>query len=124
MAWRIPRVVGRIAWRGPQNAEDFRFLKPLTTRTPKITLPGPCYIHYRAGRANISRDVYPDLDTFWTDLVEAYIREMRSLADAGCSYLQIENIAGQARNAATIGATCCTPISASSMPWLRARRRR
>jgi 5-methyltetrahydropteroyltriglutamate--homocysteine methyltransferase len=64
MARRIPRVVGRIAWRGPQNAEDFRFLRSLTTRTPKITLPGPCYIHYRAGRANISRDVYPDLDTF------------------------------------------------------------
>src|SRR5207245_5190012 len=57
MARRIPTVVGRIAWKGPQNADDFRFLKSLTTRTPKITLPGPCYIHYRAGRANISRDV-------------------------------------------------------------------
>jgi 5-methyltetrahydropteroyltriglutamate--homocysteine methyltransferase len=90
MARRIPKVVGRIAWRGPQNAEDFRFLKSLTTRTPKITLPGPCYIHYRAGRANISRDVYPDLDTFWSDLVEAYIREMRSLAEVGCRYLQID----------------------------------
>jgi 5-methyltetrahydropteroyltriglutamate--homocysteine methyltransferase len=41
MARRIPRIVGRIAWRGPQNADDFRFLKSLTTRTPKITLPRP-----------------------------------------------------------------------------------
>jgi len=90
MARRIPAVVGRIAWKGPQNAEDFRFLKSLTKRTPKITLPGPCYIHYRAGRANIGRDVYPDLDTFWSDLVEAYAKEMRSLAHAGCSYLQID----------------------------------
>jgi methionine synthase II (cobalamin-independent) len=90
MARRIPTVVGRIAWKGPQNADDFRFLKSLTTRTPKITLPGPCYIHYRAGRAHISRDVYPDLDTFWSDLVEAYVQEMRSLADAGCRYLQID----------------------------------
>lgn len=90
MARRIPAVVGRIAWSGPHNAEDFRFLKSLTTRTPKITLPGPCYIHYRAGRANISRDAYPDLDAFWSDLVDAYSREMRSLADAGCSYLQID----------------------------------
>ena len=69
MARRIPKVVDRIAWKGPQNADDFRFLKSLTTRTPKITLPGPCYIHYRAGRANISRAVYPDLDAFWSDLV-------------------------------------------------------
>jgi 5-methyltetrahydropteroyltriglutamate--homocysteine methyltransferase len=90
MARRIPKVVDRIAWAGPQNADDFRFLKSLTARTPKITLPGPCYIHYRAGRANISREVYRDLDAFWSDLVEAYAREMRSLAEAGCSYLQID----------------------------------
>jgi methionine synthase II (cobalamin-independent) len=90
MARRIPSVVGRIAWMGPHDADDFRFLKSLTARTPKITLPGPCYIHYRAGRANISRDVYPDLDTFWSDLVDAYAREMHSLAEAGCRYLQID----------------------------------
>jgi 5-methyltetrahydropteroyltriglutamate--homocysteine methyltransferase len=90
MARRIPRVVDRVAWTGPQNADDFRFLKSATARTPKITLPGPCYIHYRAGRANISRDAYPDLDAFWSDLVDAYSREMHSLADAGCRYLQID----------------------------------
>src|SRR5215467_9320795 len=94
MARRIPKVVDRIQWKGPQNAADFRFLKSLTDRTanltPKITLPGPCYIHYRAGRANISREAYPDLDAFWSDLVAAYTQEMRSLADIGCSYLQID----------------------------------
>jgi 5-methyltetrahydropteroyltriglutamate--homocysteine methyltransferase len=94
MARRIPKVVDRIAWKGPQNAADFRFLKSLTDRTPnltpKITLPGPCYIHYRAGRANISREAYPDLDAFWSDLVAAYHEEMRSLADVGCTYLQID----------------------------------
>lgn len=90
MARRIPAVVGRIEWKGSQNADDFRFLKSMTGRTPKITLPGPCYIHYRAGRANISRDVYPDLDAFWSDLVTAYQKEMRALADAGCRYLQID----------------------------------
>jgi 5-methyltetrahydropteroyltriglutamate--homocysteine methyltransferase len=90
MARRIPTIVSRIAWKGPQNAADFRCLKSLTSRTPKITLPGPCYIHYRAGRANISREAYPDLDTFWSDLVEAYHQEIRSLAEAGCSYLQID----------------------------------
>ncbi len=90
MAQRIPKVVDRIAWQGPQNAGDFRYLKSLTARTGKITLPGPCYIHYRAGRANINRDVYPDLDTFWSDLVRAYHDEMHSLAEAGCGYLQID----------------------------------
>jgi len=90
MARRIPKVVDRIIWKGPQNAADFRFLKSVTTKTPKITLPGPCYIHYRAGREHVSREVYPDLDAFWADLVQAYIQEMRSLAEAGCTYLQID----------------------------------
>src|SRR5215510_12395366 len=90
MARRIPKVVDRITWKGPQNAADFRFLKALTDRTPKITLPGPCYIHSRAGRANISHEAYPALDAFWSDLVAAYHEEMRSLADVGCSYLQID----------------------------------
>jgi 5-methyltetrahydropteroyltriglutamate--homocysteine methyltransferase len=90
MARRIPKVVDRIAWNGPQNAGDFRYLKSVTTKTPKITLPGPCYIHYRAGREHISREVYPDLDVFWADLVQAYVEEMRSLSEAGCTYLQID----------------------------------
>jgi len=89
-ARRIPKVVGRIARQGSKNVDDFRYLKSLTGRTAKITLPGPCYIHYRAGRANISREAYPDLDQFWSDLVAAYHQEMRALADAGCTYLQID----------------------------------
>jgi 5-methyltetrahydropteroyltriglutamate--homocysteine methyltransferase len=89
-ARRIPKVVDRIVWKGPQNAGDFRFLKSVTRRTPKITLPGPCYIHYRAGRENISRAVYPNLDGFWSDLVAAYHQEMRSLVEVGCGYLQID----------------------------------
>jgi len=89
-AMRIPRVVGRVEWRGSRNAEDFRFLASVATKTPKITLPGPGYIHYRAGRANISADVYPDLDGFWADLVAAYHRELASLAEAGCTYVQID----------------------------------
>jgi 5-methyltetrahydropteroyltriglutamate--homocysteine methyltransferase len=83
-------VVDRVGWKGPHNASDFAYLKSVTTRTPKITLPGPCYIHYRAGRANISRAVYPDLENFWSDLVQAYAKEMQSLASAGCTYLQLD----------------------------------
>src|SRR5215470_8161028 len=38
MARRIPKVVDRIQWNGPQNASDFRFLKSLTDCTPNLTL--------------------------------------------------------------------------------------
>jgi 5-methyltetrahydropteroyltriglutamate--homocysteine methyltransferase len=90
MARRIPAVVSKIEWNGPQNAKDFAYLKSLTKKTGKFTLPGPGYIHYRAGREHISREVYPKLEDFWKDLVAAYHQEMKSLADAGCTYLQID----------------------------------
>jgi 5-methyltetrahydropteroyltriglutamate--homocysteine methyltransferase len=90
MARRIPRVVQRIGWAGPRNATDFAFLKSVTKRTGKVTLPGPAYIHYRAGRANIDKGAYPDLDAFWSDIVAAYHQELRSLAEAGCTYVQLD----------------------------------
>jgi 5-methyltetrahydropteroyltriglutamate--homocysteine methyltransferase len=89
-ARKIPAVEGRITWPGPQNATDFAYLKSVTARTAKITLPGPAYIHYRAGREHISRDVYPDLDDFWSDIIAAYRQELQSLAAEGCTYVQID----------------------------------
>jgi 5-methyltetrahydropteroyltriglutamate--homocysteine methyltransferase len=89
-ARRIPRVVSRIKWRANDNARDFAMLKSVAQATPKITLPGPAYIHYRAGRANIDRAAYPSLDEFWADLVAAYHQELRALYDAGCGYVQID----------------------------------
>lgn len=91
---RIPQVHDRIRWHNSRNAADFTELaaiaKPITQATPKITLPGPCYIHFRAGRKGISRDVYPDLAAFWSDLVDAYTVELQKLADAGCRYVQLD----------------------------------
>ena len=82
-AARVPRGVDRLSWQGSANVAPFRFLAGLTGRTKKVTLPGPCYIHYRAGRANISADIYPDLDDFWSDLTGCYERELAALAAAG-----------------------------------------
>ena len=90
MARRIPKVVERIVWKGGENARDFAFLKSVANATPKITLPGPAYIHYRTGREHISREVYPDLDAFWADLVAAYHAELAALAKAGCAYVQLD----------------------------------
>jgi len=57
---------------------------------PKITIPSPTIIHFRAGRRNISADIYPDLDMFWADIADAFHRELAALHDAGCRYVQID----------------------------------
>ena len=86
----VPRVEGRMKWTKPIHVEDYHFLKSLTSRTVKLTIPSPTIIHFRAGRANISRDAYPDLELFWEDIVDAYQRELSALAAAGCRYVQID----------------------------------
>lgn len=92
---RVPQVYDKIRWAGgADNVASFSFLAGATkTAKPKITLPGPCYIYARAGRENISQDVYPDLDLFWSDLVAAYGQEIKALYDAGCRYLQLDDTA-------------------------------
>lgn len=86
----IPRIESRMRWQGPIHVDDFNFIRALTSRTPKITIPSPTIIHFRAGRDNISRNAYPDLDLFWEDIVAAFHNELKVLADAGCRYVQID----------------------------------
>ncbi len=70
---------------------DFQFLKQTTSRTPKVTIPSPTMLHFRGGRGAISKDAYPDLEAFYDDVAAAYRAELKSLADAGCRYVQMDD---------------------------------
>jgi 5-methyltetrahydropteroyltriglutamate--homocysteine methyltransferase len=70
---------------------DFEYLKSLTRRTPKVTIPSPTMLHFRGGREAISRDAYPDLEAFYADVAAAYRAEINALAAAGCRYLQLDD---------------------------------
>jgi 5-methyltetrahydropteroyltriglutamate--homocysteine methyltransferase len=48
-------------------------------------------VHYRGGQAAIAKDVYPDMEAFWRDLVAAYREEVSRLGELGCSYLQFDD---------------------------------
>jgi 5-methyltetrahydropteroyltriglutamate--homocysteine methyltransferase len=70
----------------------FRFLQQIATgAVPKLTIPSPSMVHYRGGKAAIDPRVYPDLDSFWSDLVAAYREEVRRLGELGCRYLQLDD---------------------------------
>jgi 5-methyltetrahydropteroyltriglutamate--homocysteine methyltransferase len=73
--------------------EDFRFLAAhVKTAVPKQTIPSPSVLHFRGGRNSINRDVYPDLGLFFADLGEAYRNAVRAFAEAGCRYLQLDEV--------------------------------
>jgi 5-methyltetrahydropteroyltriglutamate--homocysteine methyltransferase len=86
-------IKSRIAWKGPIHAGDFAFLRAHTKALPKITIPGPCALHFRGGDAAILAHAYRDVDEFWDDIVAAYRSELRSLGEAGCRYVQIDETA-------------------------------
>ena len=70
---------------------DFEFLRSVTGRTPKVTIPSPTMVHFRGGRKAIDIDAYPDLDEFFSDLAGCYRAEIDSLYRAGCRYLQFDD---------------------------------
>lgn len=87
------RVVGKI--RAPARhpmVEHFRFLKDHTRATAKMTIPSPSVLHYRGGRQAVDKSVYPDMEEFYRDLGLAYRQVVRQFADAGCRYLQLDEV--------------------------------
>jgi len=85
-------VAGKVACSRPIMVEHFRYLKSVTKRTPKFTIPSPGTAHMRGGRNAISRSVYPDLEEFWADIGTAYRKAIGHLYDAGCRYLQLDDV--------------------------------
>ncbi|MEP7056777.1 MAG: 5-methyltetrahydropteroyltriglutamate--homocysteine S-methyltransferase [Caldimonas sp.] len=88
----IATVTGRVACSAPIMTDHFAFLAATTTKTAKMTIPSPSMLHLRGGRAAISKEIYPDLAEFWADVAAAYRIAIGHLADAGCRYLQLDDI--------------------------------
>src|SRR5688572_26141705 len=87
----VMRVTGKVRHGRDIQRADFEFLKANTKRTPKVTIPSPTMLHFRGGRAGISQKDYPDLEQFYADVAQAYGDELRSLAAAGCNYVQMDD---------------------------------
>ena len=86
------RVVGKLGFSGHPMIEHFKFVQAHTGRTPKITIPAPSAAYGRTGRQAVSETAYPKLDVFFDDLGQAYRKAVRAFADAGCRYLQLDEV--------------------------------
>jgi 5-methyltetrahydropteroyltriglutamate--homocysteine methyltransferase len=88
------RVVDKVRHVKDIQRADFEYLKSQVAAglTPKVTIPSPTMLHFRGGRAGISKEAYPELDpAFYDDVARAYGEELQSLADAGCTYVQMDD---------------------------------
>jgi 5-methyltetrahydropteroyltriglutamate--homocysteine methyltransferase len=86
-------INSRVQWTHPINAGDAAFLTANSGRMAKVTIPGPCALHFRGGNAAVLASAYRDIEQFWSDTIEAFTKELHALAEAGCHYVQIDETA-------------------------------
>jgi len=90
----VMHVIDKVRHEKDIQRADFEYLKTQVGagRTPKVTIPSPTMLHFRGGRAGISKEAYPELDpVFYDDVAKAYGDELRSLHEAGCRYVQMDD---------------------------------
>ena len=56
--------------------EDFAFLKQVTARMAKVTMPTPSHMHFGQFGEAMDRSIYPDPAQYWSDLVQIYREEI------------------------------------------------
>jgi 5-methyltetrahydropteroyltriglutamate--homocysteine methyltransferase len=87
------RVIGKLGgYRAHPMIDHFKFVAAHAKAMPKMTIPSPSSLHFRYGRDAVPVDIYPDMDDFYRDLGEAYRKAVRAFSDAGCRYLQLDEV--------------------------------
>jgi 5-methyltetrahydropteroyltriglutamate--homocysteine methyltransferase len=87
------RVIGKLGGYSPHPMiEHFKFVQAHTRQTAKMTIPSPSSLHFRYGRSAVPEQIYPDMAEFYRDLGQSYRKAVRAFADAGCRYLQLDEV--------------------------------
>ena len=90
----FPTITGKLDFPDDHPMlEHYKFLAGVTNVMPKISIPGPSCSHFRTAQADIHPKEYKaDPEALFTDLAKAYAKAVRAFYDAGCRYLQMDDI--------------------------------
>lgn len=87
------KVTGPIRYEHHPFVEDFKFVAANAGgAVPKQTIPSPSVLHFRGGRRAVDTHTYPEMEDFFADLGAAYNAAVRDFAEAGCRYLQLDEV--------------------------------
>lgn len=87
---RNPTCVGRLERREPLALDDFRFVKTLTDKPVKMTLPGPYLLSRSMWVSSYTKRAYRDPRALGDDVVRILREELLDLAGAGCEFVQFD----------------------------------
>lgn len=85
-----PTCVGEIALREPLATDDLAYLRTLTDRPVKVTLPGPYLLTRAMWVPEASRTAYPDKETLGARVSAILREEVERLAAAGADFIQLD----------------------------------
>ncbi|MDN2578845.1 5-methyltetrahydropteroyltriglutamate--homocysteine S-methyltransferase [Aquibium sp. ELW1220] len=90
----FPTITGKLDFPSDHPMiEHFRFVAANTKATPKISIPGPSCCHFRTAKADIRPKEYQDdPEALFADLAATYAKAVQAFYDAGCRYLQMDDI--------------------------------
>jgi 5-methyltetrahydropteroyltriglutamate--homocysteine methyltransferase len=93
-SFTAPHVTGKVKRRQPITLDEFTFLRDRAGNfVPKVTMPSPSTLHFYRGSRYADPGIYADAGVFFRDLAAVYRAEIAALADAGCRYVQLDEVA-------------------------------
>lgn len=91
---RIQKVTGKLGFSDHPMLSHFRFLIEHANVTAKMTIPAPAMLisSSRDWRGIVDATVYPSLNEMLADLAVTYRDAVTAFYDAGCRYLQFDDV--------------------------------
>ena len=89
-----PTIQGKLSFGDHPMLDHYRFLAKVapTGLTPKISIPGPSCAHFRTAKSDIHPPEYGDVEVLFADIVATYRDALKAFYEAGCRYLQFDDI--------------------------------
>ena len=91
--WPTCVAASRIRRRAPITLGEFERANACVRRAlVKATMPTPSAFHFFRLGKSVDRQAYPDISVYFDDLVAVYRAELAELAQAGCRYVQLDEV--------------------------------
>ena len=87
---RNPTCVGKLRRREPLALDELKYLRTLTDRPVKVTLPGPYLLTRAMWVTAYTGEAYGDKPVMADDLVSILREELEDLAEAGADFVQFD----------------------------------
>jgi 5-methyltetrahydropteroyltriglutamate--homocysteine methyltransferase len=89
-AVKNPTCIGKLARKEPLAVNDLRFLRTLTSKPVKITLPGPYLLTRSMWVGALTHKAYRNHKKMADDIVKILREELLELRAAGCDFVQFD----------------------------------